>query len=90
MKHSSRTRLQWAAVLSAAVLLGACSDNDDPVDAPAPAPPPATGDVPASAQASPTAWTTFVNSQAKTETGRPLDVTGVVPPFSESEAPLPI
>jgi|GEM_PF-5454532 len=95
MNHSSKTRLKWAALLGAAVILAACSDSDSdtpggPGATPPPAPPPVTGDVPGTAQASPTAWTTFVGAQAKSETGRGLDLTGVVAPFSESEAPLPI
>jgi hypothetical protein len=90
MNTHTRTRLQWAAVLSAAALLAACGDSDSGDSAaapPAPTPPAATGDVPASAQISPTAWTNFVKAQGKTETGKPLDLTGVVAPFSESEAP---
>ena len=92
MSTSNITRLQWAFVVGAAALLAGCSDSDSVAEAPAPAPPPpaATGDVPASAQISSTAWTTYVGGQAKTETGKPLDLTGVVAPFSETGVPQPI
>jgi hypothetical protein len=93
-KHNKHfVRLQWACVVGASALLAACSDGGG-IESPAPpppAPPPvATGDVPASAQASPSAWTAFVRAQAPTEAGKPLDLSGVVAPFSETEAPLPI
>ena len=91
MNHSSKTRLKWAVLLSAAVMLAACSDSDSDSGgggtAPPPAPPPVTGDVPSTAQASSTAWTAFVGAQTRSETGKGLDLTGVVAPFSETEAP---
>lgn len=93
MNHSSKTRLKWAVLLSAAVMLAACSDSDSDSGGgatPPPAPPPVTGDVPSTAQASPTAWTTFVGAQTRSETGKGLDLTGVVAPFSETDAPQAI
>ena len=93
MNHSSKTRLKWAVLLSAAIMLAACSDSDSDSGGgatPPPAPPPVTGDVPSTAQASPTAWTTFVGAQTRSETGKGLDLTGVVAPFSETDAPQAI
>lgn len=95
MKQSSKTRLQWAVLLSTAMMLAACGDSDSDVAGgggatPPPAPPPVTGDVPGTAQATPSAWTTFVGAQVKSETAAGLSLTDVVAPFSETEAPLPI
>ncbi len=75
------------AAAAAALLLAACGDN--PADAPAPPepPPPPTNEVPASATASPQAFSHYAASLAKSETGQPLDVSKVVPPTSETAAP---
>lgn len=86
-------RLSRLTVLAAtAALFAACSDSP-PAEAPAPpAPPPSSGGtVPGSALASPSAYTLFVRDQPKSETAKPLDLTGVnAAPVSETEAPLPI
>ena len=74
--------------LGTALLLAACGNN--PQELPAPVPLANTGDVPASALASATAYSQFAASLAKTETGKPLEVNGVVPPTSETAAPIPV
>ena len=74
--------------LGTALLLAACGDNPD--DAAAPEPLANTGDVPASALVSATAYSQFAASLAKTETGKPLEVNGVVPPTSETADPIPV
>jgi hypothetical protein len=73
------------AAACTATLLVACGDN--PQDAPE-APPTTTGQVPASATASPRAYAQFAASLPASESGAPLSVDGVTPPTSETEAPL--
>jgi hypothetical protein len=95
MTHTAtRSATRWAVVIAAAAALAACSDSGSDYSAPPPpppAPPPATtGDVPNTALATPAAWTAYIAGQPKSETGKPLDVTGVVPPVSESAGPAPI
>ena len=75
-------------VLGTALLLVAGGDNPDYEEAPAPMA--STSDVPASALVSATAYSQFAASLAKTETGKPLEVNGVVPPTSETAAPIPV
>jgi hypothetical protein len=70
--------------------LAACGDNPQ-ADAPAPPPTPQTiGDVPVTALTTTTAFAQFAASLVKTETGKPLDVNGVMPPTSETAAPIPV
>jgi hypothetical protein len=77
------------AALGLSLLLAACGDS--PQDVAAPAPPPATtGDVPNTALVTATAYSQFAASLVKTETGKPLEVNGVVPPTSETDAPIPV
>jgi environmental stress-induced protein Ves len=77
------------AVLGMSMLLAACGDN--PQDEAAPAQPQAsTGDVPASALGTATAYSQFAASLVKTETGQPLEVNGVTPPTSETADPIPV
>lgn len=74
------------AAAAAALLLAACGDN--PADAPpAPETPPATNEVPASATATPQAFAHYAASLPKSETEKPLDVSKLVPPTSETAAP---
>lgn len=70
---------------AAALLLAACGDN--PSDAPE-TPPPAGNEVPASATASPSAYSQYAASLRPSETAAPLDVSHVTPPTSETEAPV--
>lgn len=82
--------LAWrtGAVVAASAMLGlaGCGGSDDG-DA---APPAAVTEVPASATASPLAYTQYVGSLATSETGAPLDVSKVQPPTSETAAPSSI
>lgn len=77
------------ATLGLSLLLVACGDSPQDVAAPAPLPA-ATGDVPASALATATAYSQFAATLVKTETGQPLEVNGVVPPTSETADPIPV
>ena len=70
---------------AAALLLAACGDS--PRDEVA-APMAASDEVPASASASPSAYTQFAASLDNSETRSPLQVNKVKPPTSETEAPL--
>ncbi len=70
------------------MLLAACGDN--PQEAPAPPPQASTSDLPATALGTATAFSQFAASLAKTETGKPLEVNGVVPPTSETADPIPV
>jgi len=78
------------AALGLCLLLGACGDSPQEIAAPLPQPQGNSGDVPASALGSTTAYSQFAASLAKTETGKPLDVNGVVPPTSETAEPIPV
>ena len=79
-------KLQHALIAAAAaLLLAACGDN--PADAPE-APPPASTEVPASATASPMAYSQYAGSLPKSETASPLGVNNVTPPTTETEAPV--
>jgi hypothetical protein len=80
--NSIRTTL---AVACTTALLAACGDN--PQDAPE-TPPGTSGQVPASATASPRAYAQFAASLQASENGTPLSVGDVTPPTSETEAPL--
>jgi len=77
------------AALSLCLLLGACGDSPQEAAAPPPQPQ-ASGDVPASALVTTTAFSQFAASLVKTETGKPLEVNGVVPPTSETADPIPV
>ena len=74
--------------LSMTLLLAACGDN--PQEVPAAPPQASTGDVPASALGSATAYSQFAASLVKTETGKPIEVNGVTPPTSETADPIPV
>ncbi len=79
----SRKSLWWA--LSAATLvLVACGGggSDDSVQG--------VRTVPASALASPEAWVRFVAALIPSDRAEPLDLSGVVPPVSETDEPLVI
>ena len=77
------------AALGLSLLLAACGDSVQ-IDAPEPQPQASTGDVPASALGTTTAYSQFAASLVKTETGKPLDVNGVTPPTSETADPIPV
>lgn len=77
------------SALAMTLLLVACGDSPQDVAAPAPTPA-STGDVPASALGTATAYSQFAASLTKTETGKPLEVNGVVPPTSETADPIPV
>ena len=73
-----------------ALLLVACSDSSYEAEAPTPQPQGNTGDVPASALGSATAFSQFVASLMRTEIGKPLEINGAVPPTSETADPIPV
>lgn len=52
------------------------------------APPDTGGVVPASATASPAAYVQYIGSLQDTESGLPLDTGDVVPPVTDSDAPI--
>ena len=72
--------------LGTALLLAACGDNPDDADEPTAS----TSDVPASALVSATAYSQFAASLTITETGKPLEVNGVMPPTSETDPPIAV
>ena len=76
--------------LGLSLLLGACGDSpQDQAAAPAPQPQ-GVGDVPATALGTTMAFSQFAASLVRTETGQPINVTGVVPPTSETAVPIPV
>lgn len=77
-----------ALLAAACALLAAC--GDDPGQPNAVEPPPATNDVPADAQASPTALVTWMSRQEASDTREPLRVDGLMPPASETDEPVPL
>jgi ABC-type glycerol-3-phosphate transport system substrate-binding protein len=77
--------IQTLAVLALSAGLAACGGGSS-----SGRPPTATNEVPASATASPTAYSQYIGSLTKTETGRPLNVNRVEAPTSETELPLPV
>lgn len=87
-----RRALAAALAGSAALLLAACGDSPaDPAAGPD-TPPAAAEQVPATALASPDAYTRFAAGLSPSETGRPLtfDPAASAPPTSETAAPQPI
>jgi hypothetical protein len=68
----------------ACAALAACGGGSDPV------PPVVDNTVPASALASPAAFTSYVASLPASETAEPVDVNQAVPPTSETDEPRPI
>lgn len=76
-----QTKLLTATALAA--LLSACGGGGGGYESS-----PAGGNgVPASATATPSAYTTFAASLQKSETATPLDLTGVIAPKSETAPP---
>ena len=73
--------LSWIAAGAALLLLAACGSVDD-VNLPA-----AANEVPASATASPAAFTAYTGSLPPDEQANALDVETVVPPTSETTEP---
>ncbi len=78
------------ATLGLSLLLVACGDSSYEVEASAPQPQVNTGDVPASALGTTTAFSQFAASLTRTETGKPLEINGAVPPTSETADPIPV
>lgn len=74
--------LAFALLSGALTLLGACGgSHDDPL-------PPAAGNtVPASALASPAAFTSYVGMLPANDEAEPLDLDGVMPPVSDTDEP---
>jgi hypothetical protein len=75
------------AALCALALLAGCFDGDDEL---AEAPPADDTGVPASATASPRAYTQFVGSLAPDERAAPRHLEGVEAPTSETAEPEPV
>ncbi len=75
------------AALAAGMVAGCGGGHDD-----TPADPPATptGAVPPGATASILAWVGYTGMLAASETAAPLNVDAVVPPTSETDAPLAV
>lgn len=81
-------RLMLSALMLSAGL-AACGGSDDAPAPMPPAPPPAaSNEVPASAMASPMAYSQYAGSLAASDTTEPLDVDKVVPPTSETDEPI--
>jgi uncharacterized lipoprotein YbaY len=74
--------LTLALAASCGLLLTACSDDSDDMAAP-----PVDNTVPASAQASAAAWTSYSAALPDSDTAEPLDVNAANPPVSETEEP---
>lgn len=84
-------RLMLCALMLAAGL-SACGGSDDtpaPMP-PAPPPPVVSNEVPASATASPLAYSQYAGSLVASDIAEPLDVDKVVPPTSETDEPIDI
>jgi hypothetical protein len=83
-------KLLPAMTLIAAAMLSACSGGAGTGTPAAPAAPAAANEVPASATASPSAWTQYTGSLARSETDEPKSVQQLTPPTSETDQPQPI
>ena len=68
--------------------LSACFGGSD--EAQTPMPPVVETEVPASASASPEAYSRYAGSVAPSETAEPLGVDAVVPPVSETAEPIDV
>jgi hypothetical protein len=76
--------------IAAALLLTACGGgNGDDIAADI-AEPQAANEVPASALATVTSFSEYTGSLALSESGTPMDVSKVVPPTSETAAPIAV
>lgn len=75
----------WITTVALTASLAACGGGGSSPDTP-----PVSNEVPASATASPTAYSTYAGSLVKSETAEPLDTSKVVPPTSESAAPIDV
>lgn len=71
-------------VMACAALAACGGSGSDPM------PPAADNTVPASALASPAAFTSYVASLPASETAEPVDVNQAQPPTSETDEPQPI
>jgi hypothetical protein len=93
MKTPSSKPTRWCMPVCGLVLAGLLSACGASSNYDEPAPPPVVVDdtkVPASATVSVSAYASYTGSLAKSETKSPLDVNAVVPPTSETEAPMPM
>jgi hypothetical protein len=77
--------LAFALLSSVLTLLGACGGSHDE-----PLPPAAGNTVPASALASPAAFTRFVDALPADDRAAPLDLDGVRPPVTDDEEPADV
>ncbi len=78
----------FCACASALVLLSACGGSSDPVvEAP---PAAADNTVPASATATPLAFSQYSGSLTSDDRAEPLDIEQVQPPASETEEPIDV
>ena len=75
------------SLLLAAAALSACGSSSSD-DLPPTLPPASNNEVPATAFASPGAYSSFAGSLASTETGDPLILGAAAAPTSETEEPL--
>lgn len=83
-----KRHLLLALLAGSSALLGGCWDSDDGVQDPAVATP---NEVPDSALASATAYTTYVGSLATSETALPVDISKITSaPTSETAPPAAI
>ncbi len=77
--------LTLALAASCGLLLAACNDDSPEADTP-----PVDNTVPASAQASTAAWTSYTAALPDSDTAEPVDVNGAMPPVSDTEEPRPV
>lgn len=83
-------RLMLCALMLAAGL-SACGGSDDAPAPMPPAPPPVvSNEVPASATASPLAYSQYAGTLVASDSAEPLDVDKVLPPTSETDEPVDI
>jgi uncharacterized lipoprotein YbaY len=74
--------LTLALAASCGLLLTACNDDSD--DMPTPS---VDNTVPASAQASTAAWTSYTAALPDSDSAEPVDVNAATPPVSDTEEP---
>jgi len=83
-------RLMLSALMLTAGL-AACGGSDDAPAPMPPAPPPVvSNEVPASATASPMAYSQYAGSLLASDTAEPQDLDKVVPPTSETDEPIEV
>jgi hypothetical protein len=90
MKRIAIQRTHWAALALLSLALTGCGGSDSTTINEPQNPPGAFDEVPASAKASATGYTTFAAGLRKSETAAGLDINQTTPPTSETEAPQPV